>query len=77
VARAYQQLQADGVLQNVRGMGLEVTPAAVRHCRAQRQKLIQTRLRQALIEARQSGLEQGELQQLIEDELSAVLNEGS
>ena len=76
VARAYQQLQADGVLQSVRGMGLEVTAAAVKHCRSQRQKLIQTRVRQALSEARQSGLEQGELQQLVDNELSAVLNDG-
>ena len=76
VARAYQQLQADGVLQSVRGMGLEVTAAAVKHCRSQRQKLIQTRVRQALSEARQSGLEEGELQQLVDNELSAVLNDG-
>lgn len=76
VARAYQQLQADGVLQSVRGMGLEVTAAAVKHCRSQRQKLIQTRVRQALSEARQSGLEQGELQQLVDNELSAVLHDG-
>ena len=76
VARAYQQLQADGVLQSVRGMGMEVTAAAVKHCRFQRQKLIQTRVRQALSEARQSGLEQGELKQLVDNELSAVLNDG-
>jgi GntR family transcriptional regulator len=76
VARAYQQLQADGVLQSVRGMGLEVSATAVKHCRSQRQKLIQTRVRQALSEARQSGLEQGELKQLVDNELSAVLNDG-
>ena len=76
VARAYQQLQADGVLQSVRGMGLEVTSGAVKHCQAQRQKLIQTRFRQALSEAKQSGLDHGELQQLVDNELSAVLHDG-
>jgi len=76
VARAYQQLQADGVLRNVRGLGLEVTQKAVKHCRAERQKLIRARLRQALNEARQSGLDGDELQQLVDAELSAVLNDG-
>ena len=76
VARAYQQLQADGVLQSVLGMGLEVTAKAVRHCRAERQKLIRARVRQSLDEARQSGLDRAELQQLVDSELSAVLNDG-
>ncbi len=35
VARAYQQLQTDGVLEQVRGMGLEVAADAVKHrCRS-------------------------------------------
>jgi GntR family transcriptional regulator len=76
VARAYQQLQADGVLQAVRGMGLEVDPGAVKHCRAERQKLIRTRVRQALAEAKQSGLGSDELRQLVDNELSAVLSDG-
>ena len=36
VARAYQQLQADGVLETVRGTGLEVTTGSVKHCRSER-----------------------------------------
>jgi GntR family transcriptional regulator len=51
VARAYQKLQADGVLQSVRGMGLEVAADAVVQCRAERQKLIRARIAQALVEA--------------------------
>ena len=48
VARAYQQLQTDGVLESVRGTGLEITSSAPTHCRAERWKLIQARLRLAL-----------------------------
>ncbi len=77
VARAYQKLQADGVLQSVRGMGLEVAADAVGQCRAERQKLIRARIAQALVEARQSGLDAEELRKLVDNELSAALNDGS
>ncbi len=76
VARAYQQLQADGVLESVRGMGLEVAATAVATCQAERQKLVRTRIRQALLEARQGGLERNDLRQLIEEELLNVFVEG-
>jgi GntR family transcriptional regulator len=77
VARAYQQLQADGVLEMVRGLGLEVSATAVKQCRVERQKLVQTRLRQALVEAQQSGLTGDELRQLVDTELSSLLRERS
>jgi len=72
VARAYQQLQTDGVLLSVRGMGLEVAPNAVKPCRQERRQLIQERLRQALREAIQSGLEPEELRQLVQQEISSL-----
>jgi GntR family transcriptional regulator len=75
VARAYRQLQADGVLQTVRGMGLEVAPEAVKHCRQERQRLIRGRLRQTLAEANRSGLDQDELRRLIDKELSGTLRD--
>ena len=72
VARAYQQLQTDGVVESVRGTGLEITTGAPKHCRAERWKLIQARLRLALLEAKQSGIEAVELRTLIDEELSAL-----
>lgn len=72
VARAYQQLQSDGVLETVRGTGLEVTSGAVKHCRTERWKLVQARLRQALFEAKQSGIEAAELRSLVEEELANI-----
>ena len=75
IARAYRQLQADGVLQPVRGTGLEVATGAAERCRSERLKLIRTRLRQVLIEAKQSRLEPQALRELIEKELRTVEKE--
>ena len=72
VARAYQQLQSDGVLAGVRGMGLEVASDAVKLCRAERLKIVQARLRNALVEALQSGLEPDELRALVDTELTQL-----
>src|SRR5919109_5457233 len=51
VARAYRQLQDDGVLESVRGMGLSVSSTARRQCQAERTRLIRARLRLVLEEA--------------------------
>ena len=72
VARAYRQLQDDGVLDAVRGTGLAVAPAARRQCQSERTKLIRIRLRRVLEEAAQSGLETTEIEQLMRTELLAV-----
>jgi GntR family transcriptional regulator len=72
VSKAYQQLQADGVLESVRGLGLAVAGGAVRQCKAERTRLVQDRLRGALWEARQSGLEEATLRQFIDSELASI-----
>ena len=72
VARAYRGLQADGVLAGVRGTGLEVTSQAPKHCRQQRLKLIQQRLRSMLAEAEQSGLGRDKIRSLIDEELTRL-----
>ena len=72
VARAYRQLQADGVLESVRGMGLQVAAGAEGQCRDERVKLIRQRLQQVLVEAKQSRLEAGQLRALVEGELAAI-----
>ncbi len=75
VARAYRQLQADDVLQTVRGMGLAVAEHAPQRCRGERVTLIRTRLRQVLAEAKCSRLDAAELWTMIEAELAAVERE--
>lgn len=72
VARAYRQLQDEGVLEAVRGTGLAVTTAARRQCQFERTKLIRARLRAVLDEAVQSGLEQTEIEQLVRAESLAA-----
>jgi GntR family transcriptional regulator len=72
VARAYRELQDDGVLETVRGMGLSITAAARRQCQAERTKLIRARLRLVLDEALRSGLTAGEIDELVESELTGI-----
>ncbi len=72
VARAYRQLQDDGVLEPVRGMGLAVATGARRRCQAQRTQLVGARLQQVLSEAVSSGLEPDEIQRLVHAELAAA-----
>jgi GntR family transcriptional regulator len=71
VARAYQQLQAEQLLQTVRGTGLAVAQSAPKRCREERLTLIQTRLRQAIAEAKSSGLEESTINDLIASELAS------
>jgi GntR family transcriptional regulator len=72
VARAYRQLQDDGVLEAVRGTGLAVAGSARRQCQHERTKLIRSRLRTVLEEAVSSGLEPQEIEQLFRAESIAA-----
>ena len=72
VARAYRQLQDDGVLELVRGTGLSIAAAARRQCQAERTKLIRARLRLVLEEALHSGLEVDDIDGLMRDELATA-----
>ena len=77
VARAYRELQADNVLQPLRGTGLEITPAAPKKCLADRAALIRSRLRSVLGEARQSGLTAEDIRNLTEEELARLEPQGN
>jgi GntR family transcriptional regulator len=77
VSRAYRQLQDEGVLQTVRGTGLAVAKGAAQRCRKQRLELIGQRIRAALVEGRQSQLEDAELRELVERQLTDVLRRRS
>ncbi len=72
VARAYRELQADNVLQPLRGTGLEVTSAAPKKCLEDRAILLRQRLRSVLEEARQSGLDPDQVRRLAEEELARL-----
>jgi len=72
VARAYRQLQDDGVLTAVRGTGLAVANGARRACQADRKRLIRQRLHEVLTEAHLSGLDEVEINELFQAELAAA-----
>src|ERR1700723_3155852 len=57
VARAYRDLQAEGLLESVRGMGLEVAAGAAERCQAARREIVRLRLRRAIEEARQTKMD--------------------
>ena len=76
VARAYRELQGEGILEAVRGTGLEIAAGAGRLCADERLKLVRNRLKEVFREARQSRLDVKQLRTLVERELSALEREG-
>lgn len=72
VARAYRELQAQGILAPVRGTGLEVTSHAAKQCAQDRISLIRERLRSVLKEARRSQLDPAEIRALVDEELARL-----
>ena len=72
VARAYRDLQTDGVLVSIRGTGLAVTPEAPTICRDERLNMIRQRLRSVLAEAYQNQITPDEVRGLVDEELTAL-----
>jgi GntR family transcriptional regulator len=68
VARAYRDLQTEGLLESVRGMGLQVAEGAVDRCRAARREMVRQRLRQAIEDARQSRMDPAEIEVILREE---------
>ena len=72
VARAYRQLQEDGVVQPVRGRGLAISPAAKKNCTTERTRLIRERLHQVFNEAKRSGLSASDIEKLVRAEMRRI-----
>jgi GntR family transcriptional regulator len=72
VARAFQELERQGIIVARRGRGMEVTPEAPALCRSLRQEIIRGRIRDALREAAGSALPAEEVRRLVDEELSKV-----
>jgi GntR family transcriptional regulator len=72
VARAYRDLQSEGILLPVRGTGLAVTPEAPQRCRSERLDLIRDRLRSILSEALRNQITPAEVRGLVDAELSRL-----
>jgi GntR family transcriptional regulator len=69
VARAFQELEREGVLAAKRGRGMEVTAEAASLCRDRRRQIVQSRIRDALREAVSSALEPEAIRKLVDEEL--------
>lgn len=72
VARAYRDLQGEGVLELDRGNGLAVTPGAPKLCRSARGEMIRDRMQSVFKEALQHGLTEDELNALTAEALRNV-----
>ncbi len=68
VARAYRDLQSEGLLESVRGMGLQVAEGAAQRCRLDRREIVRQRLRGAIEEARQSKMDPAEIAVILREE---------
>ena len=72
VARAYQELQVDGVLETLRGRGLVVCPGAIKRCKEIRRSMIAESLKVALTEALHGGLEVDEIKEIVQKQLNKL-----
>jgi GntR family transcriptional regulator len=77
VARAYRDLQVEGVLLPIRGTGLAVTSEAPQKCRAERLEMIRQRLRSVLAEAYHNQITQDEIRGLVDAELADLAHSTS
>ena len=68
VARAYRDLQVEGLLETVRGMGLQVAEGASARCREARREIVRQRIRGALEEARRSQMPPSEIEAILYEE---------
>ncbi|KAA5546893.1 GntR family transcriptional regulator [Roseiconus nitratireducens] len=69
IARAYQELQADHVLEPLRGRGMIVRRDAINRCTKARNALVADGVRRALADALAGGMTADELREVFEMEL--------
>ncbi len=77
VARAYRDLQAEGLLETVRGMGLQVAEGAADRCRSARREMVRHRLRLAIEEARRSWMDPSEIEAIFREEWARAASQGN
>jgi GntR family transcriptional regulator len=72
VARAYRDLQSQGVVEFASGIGLAVKSGARRDCQTQRRQLLQHRIGLALEEAFLSGLDTDAIRRIVDAEITRL-----
>ncbi|PAY19833.1 GntR family transcriptional regulator [Rhodopirellula sp. SM50] len=74
VARAFNQLQADGVIETLRGRGMVVRDAAVEICRRERETVLNERIGSVLAEAWHAGLSKKQIKTYVDDHLRQLVD---
>ena len=69
VARAFNQLQADGVIESLRGRGMVVRDDAVETCHRERERVLDERIGTVLSEAWHAGLSKKQIKSFIDAHL--------
>ena len=77
VARAYRELQQQGVLDSIRGTGMSVSAAAPEICQQNRLRMIRDRLRSVLQEALQNQISVDEVRSLVDTEWQLLTQQDS
>lgn len=72
INRAFQQLQADGILESIRGRGIAVRKDAPGNCIDARKRIITDRIKSVISEALHAGIEPDDLRVLFEEQISAL-----
>lgn len=72
VAKAFQGLQSEGIVESLRGRGLAICSDAVEVCRQARRALLEERLRSAISEALHGGLSTKEVRRLMLEQLDRL-----
>lgn len=65
VIRVYRELEQEDLLYTRKGVGVFVVPHAARRCRKERDALVEERLREAIVLARQAAMDDAELETLL------------
>ncbi|MEM6980419.1 MAG: GntR family transcriptional regulator [Planctomycetota bacterium] len=72
IARAFQQLQSERLIETLRGRGVVVTPSAPAVCQKQRQLILAGSIRERLADAMRAGMSTAEIQTLVNDLLTEL-----
>jgi len=73
VAKAYHELEREGLTRSRKGLGVFVSGSAPAACRKFRARIVAERVAAALDEAVRSGLDPGEIEAIVQEELEKAL----
>lgn len=72
VARAFTQLQSDGVIENLRGRGMVICTGAAAICRRDRDEVLSDRIGGVLAEAWNAGIDADRIRSIVEGQLKKL-----